>query len=57
MNIQERMENINDIVKDIAQFVQTDDSIKTDFSEYLQTIGANSRNNVSFQTATLYYIL
>ncbi len=57
MNIQERMLNINDIIKDIAQFVQTDDSIKNDFGEYLRTIGANSKNSVSFQAAALNYIL
>lgn len=57
MNIQERTESINDVVKSIAGFIQTNDLIKTDFSEYLRTIGANSKNKISLQSACFNYIL
>lgn len=57
MNIQERTESVNNAIKDIANFIQTDDTVKEDFNEYLKTIGSNSRNNTSFQSAAFTYIL
>ncbi len=57
MNIQERMDSINDVMKNIAEFIQTDDNIKTDFSEYLKTIGAGAKNSIPIQTAAFNYIL
>ena len=38
MNIQERMDSINGVIKNIAEFIQTHEDIKTDFNEYLRTI-------------------
>ena len=57
MNIQERMDSINGVIKNIAEFIQTHEEIKTDFNEYLRTIGANSKNGVPLQTACFSYIL
>lgn len=57
MNIQERMDFINGIIKNIANFIQQNEEIKADFNEYIQTIGANSRNPVPLQTACFTYIL
>ncbi len=57
MNIQERMDFINGIIKNIADFIQQNEEIKADFNEYIQTIGANSRNPVPLQTACFTYIL
>ncbi len=57
MNIQERMDSINGVIKNIADFIQTHDEVKLDFNEYLRTIGANSKNGVPLQTACFSYIL
>ena len=57
MNIQERMDSINDVIKNIADFIQNNDDIKQDFNEYLQTIGATTPNGVPLQTACFSYIL
>ena len=57
MNIQERMDSINGVIKNIADFIQSHEEIKLDFNEYLRTIGANSRGNVPLQTACFSYIL
>ena len=57
MNIQERMDSINDVIKNIAEFIQNNDDIKQDFNEYLQTIGATTPNGVPLQTACFSYIL
>ena len=57
MNIQERTESINNAVKTLAEFIQTDDFVKEDFNEYLRTIGANSHNRIPIQSACFSYIL
>ncbi|MGN0030326.1 MAG: YecA family protein [Candidatus Gastranaerophilaceae bacterium] len=57
MNIQERTESINNIIKNIAEFIQTNNEIKEDFNEYLRTIGANTKSGVPIQTACFSYIL
>lgn len=57
MNIEERMESINGVIRDIADFIQSHKDIKDDFNEYLKTIGENSKNGVSFQAACFSYIL
>lgn len=51
MLILEDLKEINDVIKDLANFVQQDDVIKPDFEEYLKTIG-----NVNFQSACFNYI-
>ena len=57
MILQDRMESINNVIKNIAEFIQTHDEIKTDFNEYLRTIGASSKTGVPLQTACFSYIL
>ena len=57
MNIQERMDSINGVIKNIADFIQSHEEVKLDFNEYLRTIGANSKGNVPLQTACFSYIL
>ena len=57
MIIQERLDSINAVIKNIADFIQTDENIKNDFNEYLRTIGANAKNGISIQSACFSYIL
>lgn len=57
MNIQERMDSINEVIKNIADFIQTNEEVKTDFEEYLRTIGANTKNGIPIQSACFNYIL
>ena len=57
MDIQERMDSINGVIRDIADFIQTHQDIKDDFNEYLRTIGQQSNNSFSFQAACFSYIL
>lgn len=57
MNLQSRMEQINNVIKNIANFIQVHQDIKDDFNEYLRTIGANANNRISFQSACFTYIL
>ncbi len=57
MNIQERMDSINAVIKNIAEFIQQSEDIKDDFNEYLRTIGAQTKNGVPIQTACFSYIL
>ena len=57
MNIEERLESINNVIRDIAEFIQTNSLVKDDFNEYLKTIGANTRGNVSMQNVAFSYIL
>ena len=57
MNIRERTESINDVIRKLAEFIQTNELVKDDFNEYLRTIGANSNNRVPLQSACFNYIL
>lgn len=47
----EQLKEINEVIKNIALFVQQDETIKPDFEEYLKTIG-----NMNFQSACFNYI-
>ena len=51
MVILEDLKEINDIIKDLAVFVQNDEIVKPDFEEYIKTIG-----NVNLQSACFTYI-
>ena len=57
MNIEERLDSINNVIRDIAEFIQTNNLVKDDFNEYLKTIGANARGNISIQSVAFSYIL
>ena len=56
MPVLDKIKDINDTVKDIAGFIQTDDTVKPDFQEYLKTIGGNRKSNINFQAACFNYI-
>lgn len=51
MLVLDDLKQINDIIKNLAEFVQTDDTVKPDFEEYLKTIG-----NAAIQSAVFTYI-
>ena len=57
MDIQERTDSINAVIRDIAEFIQTHADIKEDFNDYLVTLSQNSRKRLSFQAACFSYIL
>ena len=40
MTVIEKLNDINNVIKELFEFVQTDDATKTDFQEYLSTMGA-----------------
>lgn len=52
MIVLEDLKEINDTIKNLAEFVQKDETIKPDFEEYLKTIG----NTMNFQSACFNYI-
>lgn len=51
MLVLEDLREINDVIKDLAVFVQENEIVKPDFEEYLKTIG-----NTNFQSACFNYI-
>ena len=53
MLILEDLKEINDVIKNLAEFIQQDETVKPDFEEYIKTIG---QNNVNFQSACFNYI-
>ena len=57
MDIQERTEQINAVIRNIAEFIQVHKDIKDDFNEYLRTIGQTSTSGISFHAACFSYIL
>ena len=57
MNIQEKTESINSVIRSIADFIQVHQEIKDDFNEYLRTIGQTETSGISFQSACFSYIL
>lgn len=56
MPVTDKIQEINDTIKALASFIQTDPSITPDFQEYLKTIGANRNSAMSFQAACFNYI-
>ena len=55
MLVLENVKEINDVIKQIADFVQADEFVHVDFDEYIKTIG-NPSDNTSFQAACFNYI-
>lgn len=55
MLVLENIKEINDVIKNIAEFIQKDEYVHVDFDEYIRTIGHQS-NNASFQAACFNYI-
>lgn len=56
MPVKDKIQDINDTIKSIALFIQSDEEIRPDFQEYLKTIGANRNSGVDFQGACFTYI-
>lgn len=50
----EDLKEINDVIKDLAEFVQNDSVVKPDFEEYIKTVGQSGMN---YQSACFTYIL
>lgn len=55
MLVLENVKEINDVIKQVADFVQADEFVHVDFDEYIKTIG-NPSDNTSFQAACFNYI-
>ncbi len=55
MLVLENVKEINDVIKNIAEFIQKDEYVHVDFDEYIRTIGRQN-NNTSFQAACFNYI-
>ena len=56
MLLLDELKIVNDIIKDIAIFVQQDAFVSPDFREYLRTIGVGRENSDKFQSACFNYI-
>lgn len=44
----DKMKEINDVIKNLAVFIQNDSTVKPDFEEYLHTIGATNIQSACF---------
>ncbi len=55
MILQEDLKVINDVIKNVAIFIQNDPIVKPDFEEYLRTVGS-SIQSANFQSACFNYI-
>ena len=51
MLILEDLKEINDVIKELAEFIQNDEFVKPDFEEYIRTV-----NGMNLQSACFNYI-
>ena len=56
MNAIEKIIGINEVLKDIFKFVQEDEEIKTDFNEYLSTMGALNATSTQMEKLFIPYV-
>lgn len=56
MSIIDKIISINGVLKEIFEYLQTDDTVKADFSEYLATIGAKNITTSQLEKVFLPYI-
>jgi len=56
MPVLDKIQDINDTIKSVAAFIQSDKVVAPDFQEYLRTIGGNRRGAINFQSACFTYI-
>lgn len=55
MPVIENLKSINDTIKDLANFIQTHETVKPDFDEYIKTLGTKS-SSTDYQSACFNYI-
>lgn len=56
MNAVEKIIGINEVLKDIFQFVQEDTIIKPDFQEYISTMGASNATSAQMEKLFIPYV-
>lgn len=56
MNAIEKIIGINEVLKDIFEFVQEDEIIKPDFNEYLSTMGAMNATSAQMEKIFIPYV-
>ncbi len=56
MSLIEKLDSISEVISDLIKFVQTDKDIKSDFDEYLSTIGVKNPNSSQIQSICMPYI-
>ena len=56
MTVIEKINEINETIKEVFEFIQTNETIKNDFSEYLATIGARDISTTQMEKILLPYI-
>ena len=54
MTVIEKINEINETIKEIFEFTQNDETVKKDFDEYLATVGAN---NISLSQMEKVFLL
>jgi len=57
MTVIEKINEINDSIKEILVFTQANDTIREDFNEYLSTIGARELTSAQMEKIFLPYII
>ena len=56
MTVIEKINEINDVIKEVFEFTQSNETVKTDFDEYLRTIGAGNISLNQMEKIFLPYI-
>ena len=56
MTVIEKINEINEAIKEIFEFTQTNETVRNDFSEYLATIGARELSSSQIEKIFLPYI-
>ena len=56
MTVIEKINEINDIIKEVFEFTQTNEKVRVDFNEYLATIGARDISINQMEKAFLPYV-
>ncbi|HNW25655.1 MAG TPA: SEC-C metal-binding domain-containing protein [Candidatus Gastranaerophilaceae bacterium] len=56
MSVIEKFSDISDVMSGLIDFVQTDDEVKADFTEYLSTVGVKTLSENQLQSVCLPYI-
>ena len=56
MMVIDKINKINEVIKDIFEFIQSNEMVKNDFSEYLLTIGSSDISLSQMEKIFLPYI-